>query len=207
VGGTAAELTDDDLVPIAPDPKGERPRVSVDRELRRSRVLVLLRLPLAVPHILWAYLWTIAVVLLLPIAWCAALVLGRLPRPLHRFVGAYARYLTHLNAFIGLAANPFPGFTGTLPYPIDLHLPPPVRQPRLGILLRWLTVVPALAFGYVLNILWWVVVPAAWLFGLVTGRLPAGLQEILAYVVRFQALTMAYALLLTRRYPTFGGDG
>ncbi len=31
---------------------------------------------------------------------------------LHGFVSAYVRYTTHVTAYISLAANPFPGFTG-----------------------------------------------------------------------------------------------
>ena len=192
--------------PPPPDPKGPRPRVTVDDDLRRSRVLVLLRLPLAVPHLLWAYAWSAVVVLALPVVWVCALVVGRMPRPFHRFLRAYARYLTQLFAFVGLAANPFPGFLGTLPYPVDLHVPDPARQPRLGILLRWVIAIPALVMCQVLGWVWWLMVPFAWLIGLFAGRTPAGLAEVLAYVVRFHALTLAYALLLTRRYPTLGGD-
>jgi hypothetical protein len=195
---------------VDPDPaaarRGPRPLVTIDTDTRRSRVLVLLRLPLAVPHLLWWWAWSLVVALALPLLWLVALVLGRLPRPLHRVLRAYARYSTHLTAFLSLASNPFPGFLGTLPYPLDLHVPDAVRQPRLSILVRWLAVLPALVVLWVLDWLRWIVVPVAWLIALVVGRLPKGLVEVLTYVARFQALTLAYALLLTRRYPTFGGD-
>lgn len=188
------------------DPKGPRPRVTVADDLRRSRVLVLLRLPLAVPHLLWLSLWTAAVLVVLPVGWLAALVLGRLPRPLHRLLRAYVRAVTQLGAFVGLAANPFPGFLGTLPYPVDLRVPEPVAQRRIGILLRSVTVLPALVVCGVAGSLGWVVWPIAWLIALARGRLPSGLAEVIVFGVRFQALTLAYGLLLTRRYPTFGGD-
>lgn len=193
-----------------PDPaavhKGPRPRVVVDGELRRSRVLVLLRLPLAVPHLIWWSLWGSLVTVALPLAWLAGIVVGRIPRPLHRFLRSYARYTTHLTSFLTLAANPFPGFVGALPYPVDLLVPEAVRQPRLSLLLRSLTALPALVVLVALDAVRWVVVPVAWLIGLVAGRLPRGLVDVLVYAARWQALTLAYCLLLTRRYPTFGGD-
>ena len=183
-----------------------RPRVTIDASTRRSRVLVLLRLPLAVPHLLWLSLWAGVVVLALPFVWLVVLVRGRLPRPLHRLLRAFARYVTHLNSFLGLAANPFPGFLGTLPYPFDLVVGEPARQRRLGVLLRLPLALPALVVLGALDLVRLLVLPVAWCIALVTGRLPAGLVEVLAYAVRYQALTLAYVLLLTARYPTFGGD-
>jgi hypothetical protein len=44
----------------------------------------------------------------------------------------------------------------------------------------------------------------AWFAALFTGRMPAGLQSLLAYVVRYHAQLGAYQFVLTDRYPYTG---
>ena len=53
----------------------------------------------------------------------SSLFKGRTPDGLHNFVAGYLRYLTHLEAYFLLAANPFPSFYpfDEKPYPVDLR--------------------------------------------------------------------------------------
>src|SRR5689334_2428152 len=101
-------------------------------DLRRSRLTVFFRLPLFIPHYVWFYLWSWVALVVSIINWFATLIMGRPPRPFQRFLGAFVRYQFHIFAFLSLAANPFPGFTGTAgTYPLDLALPAePQRQNR-----------------------------------------------------------------------------
>ena len=69
-------------------------------DLRRSRVLTFFRLPISIPHIVWFILWTILAVVAAVLNWLCALVIGRAPRPFHRFLSRYVRYSTHLWAFL-----------------------------------------------------------------------------------------------------------
>src|SRR5205085_1746559 len=86
---------------------------------------------LALPHIVWLALWTIAAIVVAIIVWIATLFTGRPPRALHAFLSHYVRYQLHVSAFIYLAANPFPGFDGREGvYPLDLVLPPAGRPSR-----------------------------------------------------------------------------
>ena len=87
-------------------------RITVDDDLRRSRLTVFFRLLLAIPHLIWLTLWTVAVVIVGLIGWVIALVRGRLPDGLHDFLAMYVRYATHVGAYLAIAANPYPGFTG-----------------------------------------------------------------------------------------------
>ena len=89
-----------------------RVRITVDDDLRRSRLTVFFRLLLAIPHLIWFVLWSIAVFFAAIATWFAALVTGRAPQGLHNFLSAYVRYATHLDAYLSLTANPYPGFTG-----------------------------------------------------------------------------------------------
>jgi hypothetical protein len=104
-------------------------RLVVEDDLRRSRVTVFFRLLLAIPHFIWVFLWSIAIVFAAIANWVATLAAGRPPEALHRFMCAYIRYVTHLNAYFWLVANPYPGFVGEEgEYPVDVMLPPPVAR-------------------------------------------------------------------------------
>ena len=93
-------------------------------DLRRSRVTVFFRILLALPHIVWLALWSIAAFVVAILNWFATLFTGTPPRAFHQFLSRYIRYALHVAAFIYLVANPFPGFTGKSgTYPLDLVLP------------------------------------------------------------------------------------
>jgi hypothetical protein len=180
-------------------------RVSVTDDLRRSRLLTLLRLPIAIPHIVWLLLWTVLAIVAALLNWLGALVVGRAPRAFHRFLSRYLRYSTHLSAFVFLVGNPFPGFTGKAgTYPIDVELPPPGPQHRLVTLFRFVLALPALI---VVSGLWGALFVAgflAWFVALVLGRMPDGLRNLGAYVLRYGAQVNAYLYVLTARYPDAG---
>jgi hypothetical protein len=124
-----------------------RVRITVDDDLRRSRLTVFFRLLLAIPHLVWFGLWSIAVLFAAIATWFAALVTGRAPQGLHNFLAAYVRYATHLDAYVSLTANPYPGFTGEPGYPVDIKIPGPERQSRWKIALRLLLAIPALVLA------------------------------------------------------------
>lgn len=178
--------------------------IGVDDDRRRSRLTVFFRFLLALPHIVWFTLWTILAWLAAIAAWFATLVAGRTPDALHRFLAAYVRYQTHLDAYLWLVANPFPGFTGAPGYPVDLDIAPPERQSRWVTGFRLFLAVPALA---VVGALWLALLVAAflgWFASLVTGQMPAGLRDLGVWVLRYWGQVNAYVYLLTDRYPYSG---
>jgi hypothetical protein len=207
--------------------------LTVDDDLRRSRLTVLFRLLLAIPHLVWILLWSVAVLVAAVAGWLVALVTARLPRGLHRFFAAYVRYATHVGAYLSLAANPYPGFTGDPGYDVDVELPSePERQPRWTILLRLLLALPALVLAAVLGsglggggssraadgeTAQWVATTGVggvaaicaflgWFAALATGRMPLGLRNLAAYGVGYAGQAYAYVLLLTPRYPDSNPD-
>jgi len=207
-------------------------RISVDDDLRRSRLTVFFRLLLAIPHLVWFLLWSIAVFFAAIATWVAALVRGGAPAGLHEFLSAYVRYATHLAAYLGLAANPYPGFTGEPGYPVDVELPGPQPQARWKIALRLFLAVPALAIAAVVG--WgfnsgggqathngdttegggFITVGGTlaacaflgWFASLALGRMPNGLRDLAGYGVAYNAQTIAYVLLVTDRYPNSDPD-
>jgi Domain of unknown function (DUF4389) len=179
-------------------------RVAVADDGRRSRLTVFFRLLLALPHFVWLALWALLAVLLVVPAWLVALVLGRLPEPLHRFYSALVRYGAHVGAFFYIVANPFPGFTGTPGYPVDIEIDGPERQGRWGIAFRALLAIPALLVTGALGGALALVGIFGWVVGLILGRMPLGLRDLGAYTIRYASQTYAYVLLVTPRYPDSG---
>jgi hypothetical protein len=212
---------------------GHPVRLVVTDDLRRSRLTIFFRLLLAIPHLVWLILWSIAVIFAALAGWVAALVTGRLPGGVHRFLAAWVRYGTHLGAYLLLAANPYPSFTGEPGYPIDVELPEREPQPRWKTAIRILLALPALLLAAVLGggfggggggssygadggtASQWstgflgVAVACAilgWFASLALGQMPAGLRNLGAYAIGYGAQTYAYLLLLTDRYPNADPD-
>jgi hypothetical protein len=179
-------------------------RLVLTDDLRRSRLTVFLRLLLAVPHLLWWSLWGLAVLVASFAGWIVALVTGRLPDGLHDFLAAYLRYTTHVYAYLGIAADPFPSFTGAPGYPVDVEVDPPAPQSRLTVFFRILLAIPALVVTGVLQYLFEIVALLAWFYALFTGRASKGMRDLQAYCLRYQAQAYGYVWLLTGRYPSFG---
>jgi hypothetical protein len=171
-------------------------------DLRRSRLTVFFRLLLAIPHLLWLSLWTIAAVLVAIVTWFATLFVGTPPAALHAFLSRYVRYSLHVNAFLYLAANPFPGFLGEPGrYPLDVQLPDAERQNRWVTAFRVVLAIPALIINSALG---WALIAAAfltWFVALVRGAAPWGLRNLSAYALRYAAQLNAYVFLLTDVYP------
>jgi Domain of unknown function (DUF4389) len=192
--------------PPASQPTPSKPvGLRVAGDLRRSRLTVFFRLLLTIPHFVWLALWGVAVFVTLIVGWFATLITGRLPEALHRFIAAYVRYVTHVYAFLTLVANPFPGFAGTAEsYPVDVEIAPPAPQNRWKTLFRLLLAIPAHIVASVLTVPLELVAIFGWFVGLVLGRMPAGLRNLGAYVLRYQAQTYAYSFLLTDSYPFSG---
>lgn len=186
-------------------PAGERQqpiRLVVTDDLRRSRLTVFFRWLLVIPHVVWLWLWGVAACWGALGAWVIALVTGSVPPALHDFLARFVRYWVHVNAYAGLAADPFPGFLGVPgSYPVDVEIDPAAPQRRLLVAFRLILAIPALIVSGVLNYLVNVVTLLGWFYALATGRLSPGLEKILLYGLRYHAHTYGYLLLLTDRYP------
>ena len=163
------------------------------------------RILLALPHLIWISLWLIVLIPTLVVAWVLVLVRGRLPESLHRFISAYLRYQAQLAAFLYLVADPFPGFTGTPGYPVDLELPAqPGGQRRATTAVRALLAVPAWITAGGLGGAALVAAVLGWFAALATGRMPRGLRDLAAWSIRYTAQTDAYLFFVTQRYPYAG---
>ena len=177
-------------------------RLVVTDDLRRNRLTVFFRLLLAIPLFVWLALWGIVATVVVLVAWFAALFTGRVPQGLHGFLAGFLRYQVHVFAYATLAADPFPGFSGSADYPVTVTIDPPVAQGRLTVFFRLLLAIPAAFISSALNSLTEVLVFFAWFVCLALGRMPEGMRNLLAFSVRYHAQTQAYETLLTGRYPS-----
>ncbi|MGZ4396232.1 MAG: DUF4389 domain-containing protein [Gaiellaceae bacterium] len=201
-------------------------RVTVTDDLQRNRWTVFFRLILAIPHFIWLALWGIASFFAAFVNWLVTLVDGRSPEPLFDFLAAYIRYATHVYAYVLLAADPYPGFTGDPGYPVDVELGRPERQNRWKTGFRIVLAVPAIAVtgalvdgapyswnaqanggggsmsyrtagtGVAVTVAF-----LAWFAILARGRMPQGFRDLVAFCLRYAAQTYAYVFVLTERYP------
>src|SRR5437588_8230230 len=127
-------------------------KLVVEDDLRRRRLTVFFRLILAIPHFIWLFLWSLATLVMAVVNWFATLAVGRPPNGLHKFMCSYVRYLTHVNAYVGLVGNPYPGFVGEEgEYPVDVALPGPAPQPRWKTFFRIFLAVPTLLLSSALG--------------------------------------------------------
>jgi hypothetical protein len=190
-------------------------RVVVTDDLVRSRLTVFFRAILAIPHYIWAFLLGTVVALLVFVNWFILLVKARTPDGVHGFVAGYIRYLTHLEAYFLIAANPYPGFylIGSDPYPVDLEIDPPQVQNRWKTVFRLFLAVPAallastLFWGgprggsYFAGGLAFLAAFLVWWVALFQARAPRGLRDLLVYCLGYSAQVSAYVFLVTDRYP------
>ena len=162
---------------------------------------MLFRLVLYVPHSIVLTIFTLIVAPTLVIVWLALLIEGRLPKWLHNFVAAYVRYSGQVTAWFYLLSGryPDPMHTETHPFAVDIAFRP--RQPRLVTLLRPLLAIPALLLATALRVVLTLAAVPAWFVALARGRTTAGLQELGTFCLRYELEALAYALLLTARYP------
>ena len=132
------------LAQLEPPPRHPVRLVGDSDDLRRSRLTVFFRLPLAIPLYVWLLLWSVAAFFAVIAQWFVTLVRGVPAAPLHRFLASYVRFGFRVGAFFFLAANPFPGFGGAAGhYPLDLELPQPGPQNRWKTGFRLILCVPA----------------------------------------------------------------
>jgi hypothetical protein len=194
-------------------------RLVVDDDMQRNRLTVFFRALLAIPHLIWLLLWSIAAFFAAVANWLATLVRGRSPGALHKFLAAYVKYVTQFYAYLHLVADPYPAFDGQDGYPIDLVIAPPAPQNRWSVAFRGLLLLPAallagalvgnptsgfnsgrgsftVDFG-LLN----AAALIAWFAIMARKRTSRGLRDAGAYALSYGAQFWAYALLLTDRYP------
>jgi hypothetical protein len=175
-----------------------------DYAAARSRLTTFFRLLLVIPHWICLSILGIAVGVVVIIAWFALLVTGRWPEGMYRFVAGSLRYYTRVHAYSYLLVDPYPPFSldEERGYPVRLAVPPPRPEySRVKVLFRIILAIPVYILAYVMQVLAGLGSFVAWFVIVITGRQPAGLQELINLGFSYQARSAAYFVLLTEDWP------
>ena len=88
-------------------------------------------------------------------------------------------------------------------YPVQLELQHPTKVPRWLPLIAWLLVIPQFIVLYVLLLVLGVLQLIAFFTILFTAKIPKGLFDLMAMVLRYNWRVSSYALFLQSKYPPF----
>jgi hypothetical protein len=171
----------------------------------RNRLTAFFRLILAIPLMIWLYIYAIVAGIAVVIAWFAILITGRYPPGLYDFVAGYTRFLTRFTAYTVLLCDPYPSFGGSddPAYPVRMQFTRLEQYSRLRTLFRIILAIPILIVRYVMGLLLEIGAVAAWFVILVTGKMPRGLFDLMVLANSYTARSDAYIYLLSETYPPF----
>ena len=195
-----------ELPPIEP-PRPHAVRLIDHDDLKRSRLTVLVRAFLVLPHLIWLTLYASVAVFVALANWIVTLIKGRSPQRMHRWLVRYLRYTVYVYSYLYVLANPYPPFHGDQrSYTIDLQVEGPDEQRRLVTAFRLVLVIPAFVLGWVLSQVLQVIALLAWVIAIFLGRIPRGMEQLGLYCLRYQTQVYAYLLVVTDRYPSTAGN-
>ena len=194
------------LPPVEP-PRPHTVRLIDHDDLKRSRLTVLVRAFLVLPHLIWLTLYASVALFVALANWIVTLVKGRSPQRMHRWLVRYLRYTVYVYSYLYVLANPYPPFHGDQrSYTIDLQVEGPDDQRRLVTAFRLVLVIPAFVLSWVLSQVLQVIALLAWVIAIFLGRIPRGMEQLGLYCLRYQTQVYAYLLVVTDRYPTTAGN-
>lgn len=200
--------------PLAPD--AYPVNVSYDREARINRlwgiplVGVLVRSILLIPHFLLMFLVAIVAALLMLVTWIPVLLLGRFPGWGYRWIGGLMGWWTRVQAYLELLTPSYPPFSlAGEEHPVSVRFDEGVRInrlwgiPLLGIMVRWILLIPHFIVLGLLSILVAFLIWFTWVPVLLLGRQADLIYTIVGGYNRWLFRVLAYAYLMVDRYPPF----
>jgi hypothetical protein len=183
-----------------------QPTFTMPWQQRHSRLTTFFRWLLVIPGALWVSIWSLALIVTVPIAWFALLFTGRYPESLYEFHASFARYVTKVYGYYSLATDQWPGFSGSYEdgYPVRLGLGPPLpAYDRLKVALRIFLMIPVLLIAYAMQIVAGVASLIAWFAIVFTAKMPEGIHQMIRLGVSYQQRAIPYYTLMTEDWPTF----
>ena len=175
----------------------------------RNRLTVFFRLIVAIPWLIVASLWGIAVFFALIVAWFAVVITGRYPEGLYNFNAGFLRFINRTNGFTWLLTDEWPPFDGDedYDYPVRMLIPEPKAEySRAKAFFRIFLLIPVYILAYIMNIILELVGIVAWFVMLFTAKLPEGLYKPMRAASAYAAKASAFGLLLTEDFPPFWMD-
>ena len=145
-------------------------------------------------------------------SWIAIVFTGRLPEGLANFNCMLIRYNIRVATFASFLRNSYPPFDfdataadngGDPEVVVNFH-PELENRSRASVFFRIILLIPVAVMWVVWNVVAGVVEFIGLFAVLLMGRWPIGMLNLIVGVNRFHVRTLAYANLLTDRYPPLG---
>ena len=192
-GGPAAATGQEELAPVL---------VAFAGPARQSRLTVLIRLLMVIPHFIVLWALGIAAYVVVIIGWFGALFTGRLPTFAADFLAGFVRWQTRVFGYTILLTDVYPPFTlEDADYPIRVAVRPG-RLNRLAVLFRFILLIPAWIVASIVSYGALTIVQfVSWLIVLISGQMPDSLHQALSAVLRYQVRVIGFAFMLTSAYP------
>lgn len=181
--------------------------IEVDGPHPQSRLTVLFRFLLIIPHVIALYFLGILSGIVTLVAWFAIVITGSHSAGMSKLSTDILHWSIRATAYTYLLTDKYPPFSmgDDATYPVRMQLQPQLTgRNRLTVFLRIFMLIPHLIVLYIFQILAGVVHFIAFWVALFTGSVPAGMHNFLAGVLRYYLRYSAYALLLVDDYPPFG---
>jgi Domain of unknown function (DUF4389) len=172
-----------------------------------NRATTFFRIILAIPWLIVAYVYLIAIFFTHILAWVAIVILGRYPEWLYNFNSGVVRYMIRFYAWAYLQTDVWPpfGLNDDPSYPVRINIAPAAEsQSRLKAFFRIILVLPMLIVAYGVSAIHSGAAVVAWMTIVVRGYLPAAINDVLTFVNGFNARVFGYAAMLTDDYPPIG---
>lgn len=171
----------------------------------RNRGTVAIRLILAIPHFIVAYVLNIVSQIATLVHWFIQVFTGKRNQGIADFVTKVLAYQARVMTYVGLMYDEYPGFFDDQgKTPVQFAMPyaeGPVNRLTVGLRIIW--IIPAAIIGALLGIAIEVLAIICWFAILITGTMPKGMFDFMLKGHRYIAQVNAYGLLLTDTYPKY----
>jgi uncharacterized membrane protein len=176
----------------------------------RDRLTTFFRLILAIPWLIVATIYSVAVFFTVLAAWFALLFTGRYPEGLYSFNSGALRFFMRVSGWFSLQTDPWPpfGFGADPTYPIRVQISPRAEsQSRVKALGRIVLAIPLFFVSLGISYIQQGAAFVAWLTIVFRGYQPAAVHNALAYSLAWSTRAGAYIFLLRDEYPPVGNEG
>jgi hypothetical protein len=172
----------------------------------------LIRAVLLIPQFIALYVVMIGVLAVQLVLWAPTLFRGQYPPWGYSFVGGTLRWITNVNAYFFGFTDQYPPFGfedrgSAYPVHVSFEIPPNNSQffavPLIGLLARFVMLIPHLVILYALEIVAGVIYIVAWVPVLASGHYPSWGYSLVGGYLRWFTRVYAFLFGLTDKYPPF----
>lgn len=182
-----------------------QPVFSIQNLPERSRLTVLFRALLALPHLVVAGVWQIAINVVTFVQWWIILFTGKRNEGIWRMQNSWLGYACRVHAYAGLMYDKYPAF-GAEPNgePTTYSFEYNSTASRVTNFFRFILMIPVAFVAIFVLIGAEIVGCISWFAIVITGKHPNGMFGFMLRVHQFMVRANAYAMYMTDDYPKFG---